>query len=385
MKSLFATLVIGLALASGVSAADFDDAELVELGRTYAQAINELDTRTLDSLVSAQHLAKNIADFVGDNEVQKQQLFNTFVQTVPQINQRLVAEFERQSARAVFLRVHEFDGMRGPLVRYTVGDGYNYVLMLPVRPSRNRDQVKIGDLYYATSGELLSKSIGLAVQLASSPSESFLGKMFGVNDVDENLVATFQEVGRLRQQNRLHDAFDVFDSMQGSVRNHRLILMNTIQIASQLDEGMYRAELNRLATHHKDDPRVAFMLLDHYFYESDFDSAMSIIDVMEQSYGSDAVIYLFRANVDSSRDRFESAVEYARTAVDYEPDNEDAQWSLLTALAQSDRYEESVGVLEVLESEFGYQFAREDFAAEPVYTDLVHSAEFDQWMASSGR
>ena len=381
MKSIVATLVLVFGVASsGVSADDFSEAELVDLGQSYVQAINQRDAETLDTLISGPHLSQNIAEIAGDSLAEKQRLLREFKTVVPTLNRRILTELERQSGRAVYLRVHEFDGMRGPLVRYSVGDGYNYVLLVPVRPARTEQETRIGDLYYSTSGEMLSESIGIAARLMSSPSETFLGKLFGANQVDRELALRFQEVGRLRQQNKLREAFDLLDQIQGSTRNHRLILMNTIQIASQLDEDLYREELRRLADHHKDDPRAAFTLLDHYFYENDLDSAMSIIDLMEQSYGADAVLNIFRANVESARSRIDLALGFANTAVRLEPGNEDAQWTLLTMLVQSEMFVESVTVLQLLESEFGYVFAREDFEAEPLYTDFVNSEEFAQWI-----
>ena len=381
VKSMFATLILGLAVAcSAVSAEEISDAELVNLGQSYAQAINNLDADALDVLISARHLAQDIAEIAGDSPAEKQQLLRAFTDTIPTINRRFLAELERQGASAIFMRVHEFNGMRGPLVRYSVGDGYNYALLIPVRPARSSDEARIGDLYFATAGERLSETIGIAAKLASSPSGTFLGKLFGTNEIDRDFVAHFQEIAQLRQQNKLQEAFDVFDRMKPSTRNNRLVLMNTIQIASQLDEKLYRQELGRLARHHKDDPRAAFTLLDYYFFENDFDAAMSIIDLMEQSYGTDAVINMFRANVELSRSRMDKARGFAETAVQLEPGNEAAQWTLLTMLVQSEMFKESVVVLKVLQNEFGYTFARENFYGEPLYAEFVKSDEFDRWI-----
>ena len=381
MRSLIATLIVAFAVASsGVTAAEFTDEELVELGQAYAQVINDLDADALNALISAPHLAQNIADLAGDSVAEKQELVRVFEAAIPDMSKRMVIELERQGAIAVFMRVHEFAGMRGPLVRYSVGDGYNYALLLPVRPAATGSGALVGDMYFATGGELLSETMGIAAKLMVSPSETFLGKLFGVNEIDRDLSSRLQEVGQLRQQNKLREAFEVLDKMQGSARNHRVIIINALQIASQLDENLYREELRRLAKYHKDDPRAAFTLLDHYFFENDLDSAMSIIDLMERTYGSDAVIFLFRANVELARNRIDNALRFAERSVQLEPDHENAQWTLLTVLVQAQRFGESVKVLQVLESEFGYVFAREDFEAEPLYAEFVRSDEFAQWI-----
>jgi len=383
VKSIIATLILGFAVASsGVSAASFTNEELVALGQSYAAAINELDAAALNDLISTPHLAQNIADLAGDTAAEKQELLRIFTEAVPGLSKRMMVELERQSSTAVFLRVHEFAGMRGPLVRYNVGDGYNYALLLPVRPASARSRALIGDMFFATGGELLSETIAIAAKLMVAPSETFLGKLFGANTVDRELIAQINEVGELRQQNKLREAYEVLGRMQESARNHRVMIINAIQIAAQLDENLYREELRRLAKYHKDDPRVAFTLLDHYFYENDFDSAMSIIDLMERSYGSDAVLNIFRANVDSARNRIDTAVEFAEMAVRLEPHYEDAHWTLLAVLVQAQEFSDSVAVLQLLESDFGHSFIREDFQAEPLYSEFMKSDEFALWIAA---
>lgn len=381
MKTILATIALGLAaFSSGAFAATPSDPELEELGLAYALAVNQRDTAALDTLVSAQHLAENIVEIAGDSPEEKKVLLATFKKEIPTINSRMLVELDRQNTSAIYLRIHEFDGMRGPLVRYNVGGGYNYVLLIPVSVGRTDSQARIGDLYFATSGELMSETVGIATQLASSPSETFLGKLFGVDEINRDFVSQIQQVAKLRQENRLREAYDVLDQTEGGIRNHRLVLMNTIQIASQLDEALYRKELRRLAEHHNTDPRVAFTLLDHYFYENQLDKAMSIIDLMAESYGDDGVFNLLRANVEFARGRIDAARGYARKSVQLEPNNEDAHWTLLTTLVQSEMYAESVTELKALESGFGYAFARENFDGEPLYAEFIKSDEFAQWI-----
>ena len=381
MKPLFVTLVLTLSVTGVEASADeFSNRELVDLGQSYTRAINELDVAALNRLVAPEHLAYKIAEIAGDTADETRELAQAFKGAIPRLNQRMLNELERQTASAVYLRIHEYDGMRGPLVRYELNEGYNYVLLLPVRGVHSGDEARIGDLYVATAGELLSETIGIAAKLVNSPSETFLGKLFGDKEINRELVSRFRKVASLRQQNRLREAYDVLNGMEESVRNHRLVLMNAIQLASQVDQDLYRNELRRLARHFSDDPRAAFTLLDHYFFEGDIDSAMSIIDVMEKTYGSDGVLFVLRANLEYSRNRFDTALDFAQTAVQLEPDNEDAQWALLSVLIQLGQFAEGVEILKLLESEFSYAFGRDDFNAEPTYSEFVKSVEFNQWI-----
>ena len=382
MKSLFAHCVVALAVIAiplnAIAKTAATDATLEQLGQSYVEAINKYDADSIIKMMSGVDFAESIAEVAGENDLEKQQYRTGFKNAVPNVIQRLVGELQRQEARAVYLRIHTLNDLRGPLVRYRVGDGYNYVLLVPVSDA---DGVKIGDMYVSSTGERLSQTMGTAARLASSPSESFLGQLFGSHEVNEEFVTQIQTVSRLRQQGQVQDAYAILDNLPSPLRNHRLILLQSVQLAAQFDEALYRTELRRLAKHHGDDPRVGFMLLDHYFYENDTEAALQTVDIMEQFYGSDGVFFIFRASLELIRNRPEVAAAHGRSAVELEPNNEDAHWALVTALIEAKQYQEGVEALSVLERNFDYAFVLEDFAGDSALGEFAASKAFTDWIA----
>jgi hypothetical protein len=290
----------------------------------------------------------------------------------------MVDEMERQDGVAVFLRVHDFNGIHGPLVRYDMEGGYNYVLLVAVQVA---GAARIGDLYFATNGQLFSEATAVAAKLLLSPNDSFLGKLFGGIEVNADLLADFREIGRMHQEGDYAGGYRKLLELPESVRNQFIMTNYAVQFAARINEDLYRRELRRLARYHKDNPSAAFMLIDHYFYEEDYDSAMAVIDVMEKAYGTDAVMFLFRANVQMARGDLPKARQFATKSTQLEPDHEDSQWTLLTVLMRSGDYDAGIAVLNVLERDFGYSFAAENFESAPLYDGFVRSKAFADWIA----
>ena len=83
-----------------------------------------------------------------------------------------------------------------------------------------------------------------------------------------------------------------------------------------------------------------------------------------------------------NRNRVEPVLGFADTAVELEPGNEDARWTLETLLVSSEKYAETVQTLHTLASEFGYVFAAENLEAEPLYAGFVKSQEFAEWIGT---
>lgn len=378
MKSI---LSLGVLLLVGLSTtghgADLSDDDLAGLGREFALAINQRQADALDALISNGHLADRVAELAVDQPKDKAGFVRGFQQGIATLSQRMVDEMQRQNGVAVFLRVHDFNGMHGPLVRYDMEGGYNYVLLVPVQVA---GAARIGDLYFATSGQLFSETTAVAAKLLLAPNDSFLGKLFGGIEVDADLLADFQEIGRMHQEGDYAGGYQKLLELPEGIRNQFVINNYAVQFAARISEDLYRRELRRLARYHKDDPSAAFMLIDHYFYEEDYDSAMAVIDVMEKAYGADAVMFLFRANVELARGDLPKARQFARKATQLEPDHEDSQWTLLTALMQSDDYEAGIAVLDVLERDFGYSFAAENFESAPLYGGFIQSKAFSDWI-----
>ncbi len=381
LKIFLTTLLLGFAtLANSAPTDDFTHAELTGLGLAYEKAVNAYDVDSVNELHSAQHFGQAVAEIAGDNEPEKRELAKAFASALDFINTKTIDQLERQGSTLKFLRVHLLEGRRGPLLRISAGDAYNYVFLHPARVTGPEGGVRIGDLYYATTGEWISRTLGIANRLLTNPSGTFLGKIFGIKAVNDDLNKLFIELGELRRKGEYQKAYELIDELDENMRNQRLVLINSIGIAGEINDELYAKELDRMARHYKDDPRAAFVLMDHYVLKGEYEEAAAVIDLMEKTYGSDAVMSIFRSNLELAQDRNEAAIIHARKAVELEPDFENGQWVLVSALITAEQYAESAKVLRTLARDFGYIFTREDFMEDPFYEDFVKTKEFGDWI-----
>jgi hypothetical protein len=376
-----ALLVCRLAFADEADmASGLSDAQLERLGRTWVAAVNDRDAPEMTRALDLQALGNRAAATLQTSEAERNDFVRGFMRGGARIAENWLAQIDAVQGSAVFLKVHSFNGMRGPLVRYDLGDqGYNYLLL--IAESHEAADPRIVDIFLATTGQRFSETLGAISLMLIAPSDSLLGELFGVTSIDKNLVATFTSIGQLQRAGRTSEAYEKVRGLPEPIRNHRVMMNISVQLASLLSEQLYREELARLARYHRDDPTAAFMLIDYYFYKGDTDAAMNAILGMERAFGTDAAISILKANISVEAGDLFGARRFARQGVELEPDNELGHLTLLSILMLSEQYADGIKVLEGLEQDFGYEFDASSFAGAELYEGFVRSAEYETWIA----
>lgn len=370
-------IVLGQPSFADDMASGLEDAQLAELGQHWTAAINAGDAAALNDMLDAVALARRSAATFSESKKERDDFVRGFTNGASRLAPMWISQVRAQKGRARFLRVHTFKGMRGPLLRYDLGNGYNYVLLI-AEPRGAAPQVV--DIFLATTGQRLSDSLGAVSVLLVAPNPGLLDRLFGVTRIDYGVATTFKELGQQQRAGRTADAYATLQKLPEAIRNQRVVLNIGVQLASQLgDEDIYRQELARLARRYKDDPTAAFTLIDYYFFEGDFKSAMEAVAGMERAFGNDAAIAMMKANIAMTGGDLAAARRYAQQAVDLEPDNEDGRWTLVTSLMRAEDYAAGIQVLESLERDFGYHFDPARFAGNEVYAGFVQSPEYAAW------
>jgi tetratricopeptide (TPR) repeat protein len=329
----------------------------------------------LEELLDLEAVARRAAQTFIEPGRGRDEFVAGFLRGTTRFSENLIGQMASVQGQALFLRVHSFDGMRGALVRYDLGDqGFNYLLLLA--ENRGDARPRVVDLFVATNGQRLSETLGAIGQLFSAPSDSLLGRLFGQTAIDMNLSGQFRRIGELQMAGRTADAYAIVREMPEAVRNHRVMLNLSVQLASLLGEDVYREELARLARFHRDDPTAAFLLIDYYFYKGDSEAAMQAILGLERAFGLDAAIATVKANIALLAGDLAGARAFAEQSVELEPDNEASRWTLLGVLMPAEKYADGIRVLEGLERDFGYAFDDTSFADNDVFAGFVESPEY---------
>jgi len=362
-------------MARGIS-----DEQLAAIGQRWAEALSDSNAAGVRAVLDAEGLGMRSAASFPASDTTKAEFVRGFVSGADRMVQGWITEIENAEGEARFLKVHTLNGMRGPLVRYDLGEqGYNYVLLIVANGAGAAPRVV--DLFVASNGQKLSESLGALTLLIMAPSESLIGRVFGLTTVDQDLAALFRTIGRLRLQGKFDEAYALVVQMPEQIRNSRIMLNLSLQLANPLGEDVYREELARLAKYHSDDPTAAFALIDYYVYNGDTDAAMKAALSMEKAFGADAAIAELKAAIALTAGDLAGARRHAQQGVSLEPTNESIRWTLLSILMRAEQYAEGIQVIEGLEADFDYDLAGASFADNEVYGGFVKSPEYAAWLA----
>lgn len=359
------------------------DDDLAAIGFDFQDALNEADLEWAESLFDIQAFAMRTADLLAIPQSERP----AFAQGIAESNGissmllQHINIIQSTFGYATFLRVHTVDDMRGPLLRYDLGEegGFSYVLLIVEnRPGRGP---AIVDLFVGSNGETLSMTASAIGQLLGNPNVGLLDRLFGQDTINQESLSAFRRLGAQMRNGVPEAAYATIQAMPPELRDHRIVAGIAVQVAGMVSEQAYEEELGRLAALHADDPRTAFLLIDYHFLRGDFAAAMQGVETLEQVFGFDAVIGLLKSNISVETGDLDAAIGYARAAAEVEPFNENGQFALMNVYLAAERFADVVGTIDTLESEFGFEFDVELIESDLEFADFVESPEYAAWKA----
>ncbi len=343
-----------------------------ELGLTFAKALQSKDIQTLSRLFNQQEFARIAAHTVFD----KKRDIDQFMRGVLKHNKET---FLNKIFRIVFNSNADIKYMRllkstQPLIRIDYHDGGHEYMVLKTR--KNQNDVEVVDMFFLTSGKNLSASVGSATQLLLRPSKSLLKKLFNKKDVDKNTLQAFRKLSALRMKGNYQEAYNLLEAMPDEIRNERILIDFSIQMAQGLNEKEYRKQLSRLDKYYGDDESTTFILIDHHYYNNNYKKVVTSVTKLARIYGEDGALLNLISNASYADKDYKSAIQYGIKAIEMEPDFEAAYWTLVTAQTTNEDYANVVKTLDKLEQQFGYSFQAENFKGNDIYAQFMHSPEF---------
>lgn len=376
-RQVFYGLLLSLLTLFGQQAyGQVTEQQATDLAIQLVNAFNAEDLDELGALLDQRSLAEKVAVQLFD----KQQDIRDFVEgfTSAQGKRQLISgmfgTLINNGASARYMRML-FEPHPRPLVRIDMQSGGNEYLLLDIG-----DNGKIHDLYTASSGRQASESVADASRLMVKPSANTLRKLFGDMDVDNEVLAVFIDVAQMRMTGQFAEAYQRLKTLPEQVKNQKVVINTAVQLAQNLDERSYSAELARLARHFGDDPSVQFMLIDYYYFTEQTDAGLQAITNLMARFGEDAVLQNLKANFYYSGGRVEKALEHGAKATVIEKDFMPAYWSLAQMYTEQEHYAELVALFSTMTRQFDWQFTDADFAADPTYRDFRMSDEYQRWM-----
>lgn len=339
----------------------------------YVGLLNSHNIKKLASLLDMKELAYRSARTVLDDKDD----IETYVKGFTKNNKEL---FIKQIFQGVFkekgraLYVRKLKNSK-PLIRIDYPEGGHEYMVLSLSKSPG-NKIIVTDMFFLSAGKELSVSLGAATQLMLSPSKSMLKRLFGGVQINTNIVEKFKKISKLRGAGKYQDAYNVLNSLPDAVKNKRVVLDMAVQFSQFINDDEYRKQLTLLDRYHGKDETTVFILIDHHFFNGDFDKAQSSIDRLIDKFGEDGALYNLKANTYYQSKDMSSAIHQARKAIMIEPEFEGAYWTLVTVLLEQKNYSDVVDVLNILENKFSYSFSADNFSGNKIYDGFLKSSAY---------
>lgn len=284
-----------------------------------------------------------------------------------------------QNAQLTFIRSRSIHDEQHALVRVDMKEkGINYLDFI-LGPDES-GAIKILDWHNYAQGQLYTNSLRQALVLMFPQDKTLIGRLLGTSKVNRKTVRGFSELAKLSREGKFDRWLEEYETLPKDMKYSRIMLVSRVLITSAMGaEDQYRTALKDVNTYIGDDPTLSLLLIDHYFYEGDFEAAHKALNRLNAYTGGDAAIDFLHANIYLTEKNYPESIKYAQRATQHDPSFEDSYWTLLNASIHEKKYQMAVNALKRLESEFGYEFDPKELAHQEGYNEFVKSSTFARW------
>ncbi len=344
-----------------------------EFGKQFVAALNKKDMRELAGMFDVSEFAHITARTVYESKYDIDAFAKGFLKNPKdKLLGQVFAPVFSQEAAVKYLRVLKNNQ---PLLRIDYkSNGHEYVILRVDRVAGKK--LAVVDFFFMTSGKNMSASVGAMSQLIVKPSDSMLKRLFGRVDIDSKMLATLQEVGRLRNSGKYKDAYGLVETLPDDIKNSRVVIDVAILLAQGVNDDEYRKQLTRLEKYYGDDDSTRFILVDHYYFTHQFTKMQAALDRLIVMLGEDGALFSLKATAYLGVNDFANARKFSKMAIQVEPQYDGGYWCLVTTMTLHEEYAELIKTLDLIEKQFGYKFTAKNFTGIELYKKFIQSPEF---------
>src|SRR5262245_1175747 len=360
----FAALALAL---PGVAAAD-------AAGVAIAAALNKRDLEGMMQMLDVDAIVRLAVKDLGLSATDREAVRRGLPKGLRTNLSMSMRGLESSDGSARFLRTGSRDGRTFTLVRYDLGDnGIDYVEYFLTAGGR------IEDWYVHSVATLYTSAarLDLATMLKT---DTMLFGLFGGRFTSEADVKPFTRLRTHLQAQDFAKAYKTLEEFPESYRKTRQWALMRVSYGGRIDEATHRAALRDLAANFGADPELQFMLIDHYFFEQQFERGLKAVAGLERAIGGeDAATANLRGNLYIAMNRFDEAAKACRRGIQLEPDHRPVYWCLIAVGLGAKSGKITVEGLTAYEKAFGVEFDPAKLVEQAAYKDVANTPEFTAW------
>ncbi len=276
------------------------------------------------------------------------------------------------------LRVANDNKIGKTLIRLDMGDSGNSYLDFHL--SKTGNKISIVDWYDYSTGQLYSDLLRQII-VFSSPTPTVIGKVFDIASGKKEQNTELLTLIELYKKGEYKGLIQHFLQLDETLRKSKVL--NTIVYKSSTlinDQDVYYQVLANIEKYFKNDPGMAFVLIDYYYLEGDYQKVLATTNLLRESFGAeDAGLMVINANTLIEMGNADEAEKQAARAIQLEPEYEYAYLSLVSAQVLKEHYGQAIKTAEILETRFGYDFGPESLAENETFAGFIVSEEYSNW------
>jgi hypothetical protein len=244
--------------------------------------------------------------------------------------------------------------------------GINYYELLLAKKD---DEIKILDIYVATSFEYISTTI-----------YEMLNKI-ELGQHSEGITKTFQQVVDAIYNQEYDEALVLLNQIEedSPYRDTKLFKIYELTIYAQLDDDIYLDKIEGFKLKYGEIPGLNLMLIDYYLLKEDYKETLQCIAELQDEYPEDHLINILKGTIHSLQEDYSSAIYYYGIAAENYPDMLELQDYLLVTYFEAADYENGFKIIDALiEAEY---FTTEDaqFYLMTTYDTYLEWPEYKEW------
>ena len=347
------------------------------VGRAIADALNKREIEAVLRMMDVEAVGRQVTKDLGLSAADREQVVKIFPSALRTNVQIGVRSMESSKGSARFMRSGVRDSRPFALLRYDLEDqGIDYVEYYLTKSG------KVEDWYVHSLAARFSTLARLSLATALK-TDSMLYGMFGTRFLTPADAKPFADMRAQLQAQDFAGAYRTLERFPDEFRKTRQWALMRVSYGGRIDEQTHRAALRQLAKDFGGDPELQFMLVDHYFFEQQFDRALTAIGALERGIGGeDAATMNLRGNVLLAAKRYDDASTACRRGMQLEPDHKAAYWCLVAVGLGQNNGKIAVEGLKAYESAFAVKFNLDQLAAQAEYKQIATTPEFAAWRKS---